>query len=102
MDVTKVITTRDYSLFAALLFKDTVFHISSPYRSGSCTVDYSDVFNVEGKKCFARHTLKAEGYKIMEYINETNDFEKVKTLITDQTADTFKDFSLDIFDEAGL
>jgi hypothetical protein len=59
-------------------------------------------FKVDGKKYFARHTLKAEGYKMMDYISETNDFEKVKTLIMDQTADTFKDFSLNIFDEAGL
>ena len=50
MNVTKVITTMDYPLFDRLVFKDTVFNISSPYRVYPSTVDYSDVFDTEGRK----------------------------------------------------
>lgn len=57
---------------------------------------------IEGEKCFTRHTLNTEGYKIKNYIGKTGDFEKVKNLIMNQNDETFKDFSFDIFNEAGL
>jgi len=49
MEVTKVIITRNYSLFQKMFFEGTVFYITTPYRRGSSTIDESDVFDEEGK-----------------------------------------------------
>jgi len=59
-------------------------------------------FKLDNKKTFARHTLKKEGYEIREYIADTNDFKRVKELIKGKDADSFREFSINIFNEAGL
>lgn len=48
MDVTKVMLLKNQVLFSKLFFKGACFYVTSPYRTGNSTVDYSDVYTPEG------------------------------------------------------
>lgn len=57
---------------------------------------------IEGKKTFARHTLSESGYHYRDFINETGNFEDIKRVIGEQSAATFKEYALEILNDAGL
>lgn len=59
-------------------------------------------FTVEGAKIFIRYTLTDIGYSTDYDINKTGDFIKVRGLVLDHDAETFKDYVLGIFNEADL
>ena len=59
-------------------------------------------FTVEGNKVFIRYTLTDIGYGTNHAINATGDFNKVRGLVLDHDAETFRDYVLAIFNEADL
>jgi len=48
--VVKVKTKKDYALFDRVYFEGTEFYVTNPYRHGSTTEDFSDVFDTDGEK----------------------------------------------------
>lgn len=55
-----------------------------------------------GNKCFIRHTLHTAGYDTAEKLSSDWDTDLIKTCIHEKTSENFRDFILDVFNEAGL
>lgn len=56
----------------------------------------------DNKKCFARSVLSPVGYDLIDDIDNNDAFDQVKDLVHGQSSEFFRDFVLEIFNEAGV
>lgn len=59
-------------------------------------------YKYNGEKCYIRHTLTSTGYGIADSLNETWNYKLIQEVVHTKTANDFKDFVLDLFNEAGV
>ena len=59
-------------------------------------------FSIEGTKTFVRYTLTDIGYNTSYTINDTSDFSSVRDVVLCHDAEEFRDYVLEIFNEADL
>lgn len=59
-------------------------------------------YRLGANKCFIRHTLHTAGYDTAEKLDSEWDIDFIKDCIHDKTSEGFRDFILDVFNEAGI
>lgn len=59
-------------------------------------------YRIGSKKCYIRHTLTQDGYDIHDRLCETWNPDLIKEQFHAKTAEEFRDFVLEIFNEAGI